>query len=145
MADTILNLMIGHHALLEVLFETFEAEAKSKGGRAEATLSELTWEMKKHFFAEEGAIFDFPPLKIMNVWPVVEHLKKEHIVMLEMLQNISDNLENLTESEIEDFHKLLESHRKIEELNLYPKIDKELAPEQKSQIIARVNQMPPKE
>jgi hypothetical protein len=145
MADTILDLMISHHALLELLFESFRDEAKNKGGKAEVDLSELTWEMKKHFFAEEGAIFDFPPLKIMNVWPIVEQLKKEHIVMLEMLQNFSDNLENIKEVEIEDFHNLLESHRKIEELNLYPKMDKEIPPEQKSQIISRVNQIPAKQ
>jgi len=142
MADTILNLMISHHALLELLFEKFRDEVKGEEEKKAATLSELTWEMKKHFFAEEGAIFDFPPLKIMNVWPVVEQLKKEHIEMLEMLQNFSDNLQNIKEGGIEDFHNLLESHRKIEELNLYPKIDKELLPEQKSQIITRVNQIP---
>jgi len=124
--DTILNLMISHHAFLEVLFTSFKDEAKSKTERARSTLSELTWEMKKHFFAEESAIFDFPPLKIAGVWVIIEQLKKEHVIMLESLQNFSDNLNNIKDGEIEDFYNLLESHRKIEELNLYPKLDSDL-------------------
>ena len=140
--ETILNLMINHHALLEVLFVSFKDEVKDKTKIAESTLSELTWEMKKHFFAEEAAIFDFPPLKIIGVWTIVEQLKKEHVLMLEDLKYFSDNLSDLSESKVDDFYSLLENHRKIEEINLYPRLDSGLQPLQRQQIIGRISEIP---
>lgn len=141
-SDTILSLMISHHALLEALFVSFRDEARDKTPSAEATLSELIWETKKHFFAEENAIFNFPPLKIIKVWDIIKQLEKEHVIMLESLQNFSDNLKNIKSEEIEDFHDLLESHRKIEELNLYPRLDKGMRENEKKQIISRINEIP---
>jgi len=141
-SDTILSLMISHHALLETLFASFNDEAKAKAPSAEATLSELMWEMKKHFFAEESAIFDLPPMKIMGVWEIIKQLKKEHIIMIESLQGFYDNLKDVKNEEIDGFHDLLERHRKIEELNLYPRLDEGMKEEQRRQIITRINQIP---
>jgi len=140
--DTILNLMVSHHALLETIFVLFRDEAKEKSKRAEATLSELLWEVRKHFFTEENAIFDFFPLRSMNVFTMINHLKDEHLVMLDSLKKFSDNLPEITDEEIEKFYNLLESHREIEEKELYPKLDKELREEQKRQVIDRINEIP---
>lgn len=140
--DTILNLMLNHHALLWALFTLFRDEAKEKSPRAFATLSELAWETKKHFFAEENAIFDFLPMKNYGVLEIINVLKDQHIKILNDLKKFSDNFAELTDEEIGEFYKLLESHRKIEELNLYPKLDKELRDEQKRQVITRINEIP---
>jgi hemerythrin superfamily protein len=140
--DTILSLMINHHSLLEVLFESFKDESQHKTPTTGTTLSEFMWEMKKHFFAEESAIFDLPPLKIVGVWEIIKQLKKEHVIMLENLQSFSDNLESIKEEDINNFHDLLENHRKIEELNLYPKLDENMLEAQKTQIISRINEIP---
>ena len=48
--NTISNLMISHHVLLEVLFTLFRDEAKEKFPKHEAALGELIWETRKHFF-----------------------------------------------------------------------------------------------
>jgi len=45
-------------------------------------------------------------------------------------------------NEIERFYDLLTHHREIEELDLYPKLDKELSDEHKHEIVARINQIP---
>lgn len=140
--DTILNLMINHHALIEAMFASFRDEAKERFPRAGVSLSELRWEIKKHFFTEENAIFDYLPLKSMDVFKTINQLKEQHIAMLIELQNFSDNLARVTEEEVESFYKLLEAHREIEEKNLYPKLDKEIAAEQKKQIIVHINQIP---
>lgn len=142
--NQILDLMVAHHALLEALFASFKDEAKDKSSKASASLSELTWEMQKHFFSEESAIFNYPQLRTMGVSVVVNQLKKEHEKMLSDLQNFSENLPNIGDEEIESFHNLLESHRKIEELNLYPRLDKDLQDSQKRQIVARINEIPMK-
>lgn len=140
--ENILNLMVAHHALLESLFVTFRDEFKTGSRRADSTLSELLWEMEKHFFAEENAIFNFPPLKIMGVWEIVKHLKGEHIIMLEKLHDFSENPENIKDTNIEDFHNILENHRKTEEIDLYPKLDAGMTTSQKEQIISRLNEIP---
>jgi hemerythrin superfamily protein len=140
--NTILNLMVSHHALLGALFTLFRDEAKESSSRAGSSLSELTWETKKHFFAEENAIFNLPQIKTMQVYDMVNHLKDEHIKMLNDLKDFSDNLDKITDEKIEEFFKLLEDHRKVEEQELYPKLDKELSTEQKTQIVARINEIP---
>lgn len=140
--DTILNLMIEHHALLEVLFDLFKAEAKDKSPGTDASLAEFTWEIKKHFFIEENAIFDYLPLKTLEVFKTMNHLRDEHITMLAELKDISEDLPEVKDENLENFHNLLEHHREIEEKELYPKLDKELRDEQKRQIISRINDIP---
>jgi hemerythrin-like domain-containing protein len=140
--DTILNLMLNHHALLGAIFSLFVDEAKEKSPKAEATLSELSWEVRKHFFTEETAIFDFLPVRNMNVFEMINQLKDEHLIMLDDLKKFSDNLAAVTDGEIEKFYGLLERHRQTEENELYPKLDRELRDEQKRQVIQRINEIP---
>lgn len=142
MDDTILNLMISHHALIDALFVGFKDEAKDKSPRTEAALAEFSWELKKHFFAEENAIFDYFPLKTFEVFEVISHLKDEHLMMLIDLKRISDSLPEINERDIENFANLLEHHRQVEEKELYPKLDKDLREEQKKQIIHRIKEIP---
>lgn len=140
--DTILNLMIAHHALLETMFALFRDEAREKSSKTGASLSELTWETRKHFFIEENAIFDYLPLKSMDVLKTINQLKDEHIVMLDNLKNFSATLPEVKNEELESFHNLLESHRTVEEKDLYPRLDKELAMIQKRKIVSRIEQIP---
>ncbi len=140
--NSILNLMISHHALIDALFSLFRDEVKEKSPRARASLSELEWEMKKHWFAEENAIFDFLPLKNIEIWKTINHLKDEHLIMLNSLKKFSESLLEITDNEIENFYKLLEEHRELEEKDLYPKLDKEMREEQKAEVILRINEIP---
>ena len=140
--DNILNLMVAHHALLYTLFTLFRDELKDKSLKAKSTLSELRWETQKHFFVEEKAIFDFVIMENYGVLATINQLKDEHLTMLNDLRKFLDNSLEATNEELDNFHNLMESHRKIEEGKLYPKLDKELPPEQKAQIISRINEIP---
>lgn len=140
--DTILNLMVNHHALIETMFVSFKDEAKEGFPRAGVSLSELTWEMRKHFFVEESAIFDFVPLKSMDVFKTINHLKDEHIIMLDSLKKFSDDLAKITDGQINKFYDLLEDHRRTEEQDLYPRLDKQMRDEQKKHVLLRINEIP---
>jgi Hemerythrin HHE cation binding domain len=140
--ENILDLMVSHHTLIETMFVVFRDEARQNSPEKEASLSELAWEVKKHFFTEENAIFNLPQIKDMGVFKIIEQLKKEHIIMLSSLERFSKNLPDINNDEMEEFHKLLESHRKIEEVALYPKLDKELQESQKKQVIFRIDEIP---
>src|SRR3989344_4826781 len=140
--DNILNLMVAHHALLYTLFTLFRDELKDKSLKAKSTLSELRWETQKHFFVEEKVIFDFIIMENYGVLATINQLKDEHLTMLNDLKRFEDSLAEATKEDLENFHNLIESHREIEEGELYPKLDKELPPEQKAQIISRINEIP---
>ncbi|MCX6720329.1 MAG: hemerythrin domain-containing protein [Candidatus Staskawiczbacteria bacterium] len=140
--DNILGLMVAHHKFLEALFATFKEKVDSKNADALAILVNLRWEVKKHFFAEESSIFDLPQIKAMGLLTVVTQLKAEHDTMLEELESFENNFEAVNIISLENFHNLLESHRKIEELNLYPRLDKEISIGQKAQIILHINEIP---
>jgi hemerythrin-like domain-containing protein len=141
MAENILNLMITQHGFLESLFSTFQIEIREGSEKSEASLSEFTWEMKKHFFVEEEIIFNFMSWKEPVIFEIINQLKKEHSIMIEMLVKMSENLKTINGEDTESFFKLLKSHRDIEEKNLYPRLDKSLSGGQKEQIINRINQI----
>ena len=115
---------------------------KERSPEAITSLSELAWETKKHFFSEESAIFDFVTMENYGVLATINQLKDEHFVMLGDLKRFSENLPNIASEDLENFHNSIESHRKIEEEKLYPKLDKELSNEQKKLIVSRINEIP---
>lgn len=138
----ILSLMLNHHALLWTLFVAFKDDAKENSTNTSASLAEFVWETKKHFFTEENAIFDYLPLKSMDVLKTINQLKDEHLKMLSMLEKISNSLGEIDMVGVDKFHYLLEGHREIEEKKLYPKLDKELGKLQRHQIVLRIEQIP---
>jgi hemerythrin superfamily protein len=108
----------------------------------DVSFAEFSWELKKHFFVEENAIFDFIPMKTFGVFETISHLKDEHLTMLVNLKKFSDNLQEIRQEDIDNFGEMLQHHREEEEKELYPKLDNELGDEQKSQIMARINEIP---
>lgn len=140
--SNLLNLMVGHHALLEALFALFEDEAREKSPHVTQSLSELEWETHKHFFVEENAIFNLPQLKAIKVYDMILQLRAEHVTMLEYLKKFSENILEIKSEDIKKFSELLASHREMEEKELYPKLDKELQEDQKRQAIIRINEFP---
>jgi len=142
--NNLLNLMVGHHALLEALFALFDDEIREKSPHAVKSLAELEWEIQKHFFVEENAIFNLPQIKAIKVYDMVLHLKAEHTEMLGYLRKFSENFSEIKSEDIEKLAGLLATHREMEEKELYPKLDKELPEEQKRQAILRINEFPNK-
>jgi hemerythrin-like domain-containing protein len=140
--DTILNLMIAHHGLLNALFILFRDQAKEASPMTGSSLSELSWETKKHFFSEENIIFDYLPLQDEKTQQIIVRLEAEHSQMIKMIANFTRNLPQISEKDMDDFYSLMNSHREVEEKELYPKLDKELLVDQKRQIISRINEIP---
>jgi hemerythrin superfamily protein len=140
--SSILNLMVNHHVLLAALFTLFRDEARDKSPRTGSSLSELTWELKKHFFTEESAIFNLPQVKEMKIYETIQHLEGEHVEMLNSLKKFAEEMPNVNEEEIQKFYEMLEDHRETEEKELYPKLNAELQEEQKKIVISRIIEIP---
>ena len=131
--DTILNLMVAHHSLLEALFSIVKEEAGKDSGEAKDALLEFIWELKKHFFTEEEAVFRLVPKENNQINGIIKHLMDEHIMMTEKLKDLKD---------LDEFYGILTHHREEEEKELYPVLDKELPEGLKREIIARINEIP---
>ncbi|MEK7503607.1 MAG: hemerythrin domain-containing protein [Patescibacteria group bacterium] len=142
--NSILNLMIAHHALLETLLAVFKDEFKADSVAAATALDEFKWEWEKHVFGEEKVIFKFCGGGETTLCQVVHELVAEHILIQETLNAFENNLAIKTSADIDNFHKLITEHRETEEQTLYPGLDRELDEAQKEAIIARINQIPMK-
>jgi hemerythrin-like domain-containing protein len=143
MVENILNLMVIQHGMLESLFSVFQLELKKDQEKAKKSLSEFSWELKKHFFIEENVIFNFMSWKESAIITIIDQLKKEHSIMLEMVEKMQNEYPLVAEQNTEPFLKLLQSHRGVEEKNLYPRLDADLSESQKDQIIKRAGQIRP--
>jgi len=143
MVQNILDLMVIQHGMLESLFSVFQLELKSDQEKAKKSLAEFSWELKKHFFIEENVIFNFMSWKEPAITTIIDQLKKEHSIMLEMVEKMSNEFPLMAEQNAEPFLKLLQSHRGVEEKNLYPRLDSDLSGAQKDEIIKRASQIRP--
>jgi hemerythrin-like domain-containing protein len=141
MAENILDLMIIQHSLLESSFSVFQSEVKSGAESVKVSFAEFTAETKTHFFVEEDIIFSFMSWKEPVIGEIINQLKREHSVMLDMLDKMSQNLQAISTEDLESFYSLLENHRKVEEKNLYPRLDNSLSELQKKEIVAKINQV----
>jgi len=142
MENSILDVMVNQHALLETLFSAFKDEVKENLEEAKPFLSELVWESRKHFLVEEGAIFDYLPWSDPEISGMIDHIKKEHVIMIDRLGKMQKNLSAIEGEEVEIFGRLLTGHRKFEEERLYPVLDKRLTSGQREVIIKRADEIP---
>ena len=140
--NKILDLMVAQHALIEALFSAFKDEVSINPARAKSFLSDLTWEVKKHFFIEEQAIFNLLPWKDQEILEMVAKLKQEHILIVDGLEKSFSDLSLLSGQGGEEFGKLIMGHRQAEEKKLYPLLEERLTPEEKEYILARARQIP---
>lgn len=144
-SNTILDLMIGHHTLIEVLLTTLRDNLSQSVEVIEKSLSELQWELEKHIFVEETVIFKLCDDPNSKNCEIAQNLVKEHDKMLEMLNDLKEDLTEGKEVAVSEFQKLLTSHRETEERDLYPELDRELDKAQKESVIARINEIPLKQ
>jgi iron-sulfur cluster repair protein YtfE (RIC family) len=142
--NSILALMINHHALLEALFFVAKDEIKSNTEHSKKSLSSFRLEYEKHMFAEENIIFDFLRWKHPKVYQMTLHLTDEHSAIRHLLGKVELELPRYSENDIVTLQSLLSGHRKDEEEHLYPVVDKELLESQKQQIINRINEVAPR-
>lgn len=142
MDKNILNLMVNQHGLIDALFFVFRDEYSAKSERAEQAFLNFSWEIKKHFFVEEEAVFNFLTWNNQEIESIIEQLKQDHIDILAKIDNFAKNLSNLSGEEIQNLYIMIKNHRELEEKKAYPLIDGTLSSFQKNRITERVNEIP---
>jgi len=141
-SNAITEIMVGDHALIEVLLIYFKDSLGKSAELTERTFDKFRWELEKHIFVEEKVIFVFCKLVNSEMCQIVEKLAEQHETFFEMLNEMKNDIVIKNETDISKFQELLTNHRKTEETILYPKLDQEVNETQKEMIIAQINEIP---
>jgi hemerythrin-like domain-containing protein len=100
------------------------------------------WELEKHIFTEEKAIFSsYNPTNIVEGYKMVPDLIKQHNEILNRLRMMRKNLQWQRPIDYDEFKELIMTHKTFEEVSLYPKLDQELSTAQKEEIIKKIHEM----
>jgi hemerythrin superfamily protein len=101
------------------------------------------WEVEKHLFIEEKAIFNlYNPKDIYDGYKMLPTLKIQHNFIINKLKNWRSDIENKIKiNGFYDFKKFILNHKNFEEKEVYPKLDQILNDNQKKHIINRINEI----
>jgi iron-sulfur cluster repair protein YtfE (RIC family) len=143
MKGTILTeLMVRDHGKIVKMLHDVE---KSIGMELVSTMKvfdTFEWELEKHIFVEEKAIFtSYNPKNIANGYRMMPQLVQQHNELLNKLQVMRKDLTWQRPVKFEEFRELLLTHKTFEEVSLYPKLDQELTVPQKEEIIKKIREI----
>jgi hypothetical protein len=143
MKGTILTeLMVRDHGKIVKMLHDVE---KSIGMELVSTMKvfdTFEWELEKHIFVEEKAIFtSYNPKNIANGYRMMPQLIQQHNELLNKLQVMRKDLTWQRPVKFEEFRELLLTHKTFEEVSLYPKLDQELTVPQKEEIIKKIREI----
>jgi hypothetical protein len=100
------------------------------------------WNLEKHFFVEERAIFtSYNPKQVFEGYNMFIKLTKEHTLILDTLKSIKKHLLQDKPVSLSEVRELLIQHKTFEEQSIYPPLDKELDEAEKAFIIERISEI----
>lgn len=141
-STSILELMtIDHSKILKLLHDV----EKSSGMELISVMKvfdTFAWELEKHIFTEEKAIFtSYSPKNIVEGYKMVPEIIQQHNDILNRVRVMRKDLMWNKPVHYHEFKELLVAHKTFEEVSLYPKLDQELTDPQKQEIITRIRQI----
>jgi len=143
MADektSILKIMVKDHHRIEDFIDKVEQSLDDDFESIEKAFNVFEWQLQKHIFAEEKAIFTFyEPKDISSGYKMLPTLTKQHNDILNRLEIMRRTVQRgQTPEKVSEFKKVLMKHRTFEEVEVYPKLQETLSEKQKDQIIEKV-------
>lgn len=140
---SILSLMIKDHCKIEELIDDLEKKSKQGFSSMANAFNRFEWELEKHIFTEEKAIFtDYNPEDISEGYKMLPELTEQHNYIINTLNNWRDDIRNnRTLKDVYSFKEFLIKHKNFEEEKVYPKLDETLNKDQKKHIVAKINEI----
>ena len=130
---SILRIMTKHHSILTQLISELDGTW--------ARFDSFKWELEKHLFIEEKAVFMYWNSADLESHAVVPNLIKEHSKILDLLGGIETAVKSGMDVNLSPLKEFLIKHKRYEEDVFYPKLDKELDEEVKQMIRERIGKM----
>jgi hemerythrin-like domain-containing protein len=139
----ILTLMVKDHAKLERLINNLDEATKLDFDEMKKAFTKFEWELEKHIFTEEKAIFtDYKPEEVSQGYKMLPELTKQHNYIVNTLNNWRTDIANKKVlTEVYSFKEFMKKHREFEENEVYPKLDQALNEEVKRHIVAKINEI----
>jgi hypothetical protein len=137
MAETICDLMIKDHMKINKMLLDFDKAPRNKP-ETSLLFEEFKWNLEKHFFTEEKAIFaimqNIDGADIEGIF----HLREEHEQLMNLMKKEEQSIKIGSHSDISPLLELLKKHAEFEDEEFYPKLDDFLKEDQKKEIIKRI-------
>jgi len=140
---SILALMVRDHCKIEELINDLEEKTKGDFESMVKSFNKFEWELEKHIFAEEKAIFtSYNPENVLEGYKMLPELTTQHNFIVNTLNNWRDDIRKKRRiTDVYGFKEYIIKHKNYEEKNVYPKLDQELNEEEKRHIVAKINEI----
>jgi hypothetical protein len=100
------------------------------------SFNNFQWNLEKHFFVEERAIFaSYNPDEPDKEYSYFSDLIDQHTEIFNKIESLRKKLEKREPFDVDEIKKLLTKHKTYEEKNVYPVLDKEIDKSEKRFII----------
>ena len=141
--NDILPIMIKDHCRIEKLLDELEENIENDYSIMKESFNRFEWELEKHLFAEEKAIFtSYNPEDVSDGYKMLPELTKQHNFIVNTLNNWRKNIQGRKKLDgFYEFKKFLMNHRDFEEREVYPRLDQSLDEIQKKHIVDRINEI----
>ncbi len=137
MTESISQFMLRDHVKINRMLLHFD-EAPKENAETSLLFEEFKWNLEKHFFAEEKAIFSI----MQNIEGAdidsIFQLMEEHGQIMTALKKEEQSIKIGSHLDISPLLELLKTHAKYEDEFFYPKLDEFLKDEQKKDMIKRI-------
>ncbi len=134
--EQLINLSREHHQSLRLAKKCIDTANSGAAGPCKALCEEIVsifdQEWDRHFRNEEATIFSITADLSGTIHDLGEQLLKEHERMREMAQVMRQGKTDC--SILQDFGVLLRDHTRLEERELFPRVEKEFSAAQMEQI-----------
>jgi hemerythrin-like domain-containing protein len=140
---SILELMVKDHRKIEELIDKLEEESKDDFESMEKAFNKFEWELEKHIFTEEKAIFtSYTPDDVIEGYKMLPELTKQHNYIVNRLNNWREDIRKKRMiTDIYSFKVFLDRHKNFEEEKVYPNLDQSLSEKEKKHIVAKINEI----
>lgn len=136
---SIVKVMDKDHKKIINLLNIFEKEIINHFNSSHITFEKLKWNIEKHFFIEEKAIFDLDNFEENK--DDIEMLIKDHLEIYNLLYEVENAIYKNKIPNLNVLIKALNSHSNYEDEVFYPRLDELLSNDQKLNMINRIKEV----
>jgi len=138
----ILDLMIKDHNRLMGYLKGVENNLGRDFGFLSNSFNTFQWNLEKHFFIEEKAIFiSYNSDEPEKEYDYFSDLMNQHSEILKKIESLRKKLVKREPFDLNELKKLLVKHKTFEEKNIYPVLDQEIDDCTKRVIIDRIKEI----
>lgn len=141
-STAILDLMVKDHDRLMDYLKDVENNFGRDFGFLSQSFNTFQWNLEKHFFVEERAIFtSYNPDEPDKEYKFFSDLMDQHTEILETIESLRKKLQKREPFDLNELKKLLVEHKTFEEKSIYPVLDQEINEGEKRFIIDRIKEI----